>query len=211
MIAGALTALVPEVAFAHVFGGDGGPGAGFMHPLTGADRLLAMYVVGVLSTQIGGRAIWMVPSAFVAAMIVGGILGTAAIALPGAELGVALSVVALGAAVAGGGRARVWVALAAAGGFGLFHGYAHGAEMPAAASPLLYALGFTVSTAGLHVLGALTGLLVLCRARGPVRLRGAGILIALVGVYFVVAALRQPPTVTRALANRAAAGSASTR
>jgi hydrogenase/urease accessory protein HupE len=84
------------------------------------------------------------------------------------------------------------LALAAAGFFGFFHGYVHGTEMPAAASPALYAVGFAVSTAGLHVLGALTGLLVLCRERGSIRLRGAGLVVALAGVYFIVAGLRRP-------------------
>ena len=168
----------------HVFAGDGGPGAGFMHPLTGPDHLLAMYAVGVVSAQIGGRAIWTVPGAFVAMMIAGGILGATSGSLP-TELGVAISVVILGAAVAGAGRAPAWTALVAAGFFGALHGYSHGAEMPAAVSPALYILGFVVATAGLHVLGALSGLLVLCRPRADTRLRWAGVVIGLIGVWFV--------------------------
>jgi urease accessory protein len=183
---------VPRAASAHVFGGNGGPAAGFMHPLTGADHLLAMVAVGVLSAQIGGRAIWTVPSAFVLVMIAGGVLGAMAPPLRGIELGIAFSVLILGAAIAGGGAVPAWSALAAAGFFGFFHGYVHGTEMPAAASPALYAVGFAVSTAGLHVLGALTGLLVLCRERGSIRLRGAGLVVALAGVYFIVAGLRRP-------------------
>jgi urease accessory protein len=174
----------------HVFVGDGGPGAGFMHPLTGLDHLLAMYAVGVVSAQIGGRAIWTVPSAFVLMMIVGGILGATSAPLPGTELGVAMSVVILGVAVAGAGRVPAWSALAAAGFFGVFHGFAHGGEMPTAASPALYALGFAVSTAGLHVLGALTGLLALCRREGHTRLRWAGVAIGLAGLCFVTAVVR---------------------
>lgn len=169
----------------HVFAGDGGPGAGFMHPLTGPDHLLAMYAVGVVSAQIGGRAIWTVPAAFVAMMVAGGILGATSGPLPATELGVAMSVVVLGAAVAGAGRVPAWTALAAAGFFGAFHGYAHGAEMPAAVSPALYVLGFVVATAGLHVLGALSGLLVLCRPHADARLRWAGVVIGLIGAWFV--------------------------
>jgi urease accessory protein len=186
-----LLALLPRAAIAHGFVGDGGPAAGFMHPLTGPDHLLAMYAVGLLSAQIGGRAIWTVPGAFVLVMVAGGILGAATGPLALTELGVAVSVVALGAAVAVGGRAPVWIALAAAGCFGFFHGHAHGVEMPAASSPPLYALGFAVSTIGLHVLGALTGLLVLCRRRGRGRLRWTGVCIALAGAVLVTTAARE--------------------
>lgn len=190
--AAVLIMTVPHPAFAHVYVGDGGPAAGFMHPLTGPDHLLAMYAVGVLSAQLGGRAIWTVPAAFVLVMLVGGILGATNTPLPGTELGVAISVVVLGVAVAAAGRVPTWSALAAAGLFGLFHGHAHGAEMPAVAAPALYALGFAVSTVGLHVLGALTGLLVLCRRRGATGLRWAGASIGVVGLLFVANAARQP-------------------
>ena len=169
---------------AHVFVGDGGPAAGFIHPLLGADHLTAMFSLGVLSARIGGRAIWTVPATFVGVMIVGGILAVAGWQLRGTELGVATSVLILGAALAAG-HLPVWTALAGAGFFGLFHGYAHGAEMPAAESPALYALGFSISTIGLHVLGVLTGLLVLCRRAGHARLRLAGAFIAMVGLWFV--------------------------
>ena len=180
------------IALAHAFVGDGGPGAGFMHPLTGPDHLLAMFAVGILSAQIGGKAVATVPSAFVLAMIAGGMLGLARVLLPGAELGVAASVVVLGAAVAVGARTPLWAVHAAAGLFGLFHGFAHGAEMPVAASPALYALGFAVSTAGVHALGALTGLLVLCRAHGPTRLRWSGAAIGVAGLLFVASVVRLP-------------------
>lgn len=173
---------------AHVFVGDGGPAAGFMHPLLGADHLTAMFCVGVLSARIGGRAIWTVPATFVGVMIVGGILGVMSGRLPGIELGIAISVLVLGAALAAADRAPMWSALAAGGFFGLFHGYAHGAEMPAASSPALYAVGFSISTIGLHMLGVLTGLLVLCRRAGPTRLRWVGALVIMAAVWFVATA-----------------------
>lgn len=180
--------LVP-VVWAHVFAGDAGPGAGFMHPLTGADHLLAMFCVGVLSARIGGRAIWAVPAAFVAVMLVGGIAGLTDIPLPASELGIAISVLVLGGILAVGGRTPMSLAVAAAGIFGLFHGYAHGQEMPQVSSPALYAIGFLVSTAGLHVLGALSGALALCRPGGAGRLRAGGALVSLAGVYFAARTL----------------------
>lgn len=183
-----MTAITP-VLWAHVYVGDAGPAAGFMHPLTGLDHLLAMFSVGVLSARIGGRAIWTVPAAFVAVMLIGGILGIAGVALPASELGVAASVVVLGALLALGGRVPLTLAITAAGIFGLYHGFAHGREMPRVSAPALYALGFLVSTAGLHVMGALTGELALCRPRGGRRLRAAGALVGIAGCFFVAHAV----------------------
>lgn len=180
---------IAPVVWAHVFAGDAGPAAGFMHPLTGADHLLAMFSVGVLSARIGGRAIWTVPGAFVALMLVGGALGIANAPLPAAELGVAGSVIALGVLLTLGERTPLALALAAAAMFGLYHGFAHGREMPRVSAPLLYALGFAVSTAGLHVMGALTGALFLCRPRGERRLRVAGVLVGAIGCFFVARSL----------------------
>lgn len=176
------TAMLPSVAHAHGFIGDGGPAAGLIHPLTGADHLLAMLTVGVLSAQLGGRAIWVVPTGFVTVMVIGGLLGAAGARLPGAEVGVSASVVALGLAVALGRRMPLWIATALAGVFGLYHGFAHGAEMPRVATPALYALGFAATTAGLHVMGALSGLLVLCRPNGVTRLRWIGSAVGVAGI-----------------------------
>jgi urease accessory protein len=183
-------ALMPSLAFAHIYGGDGGPGAGFMHPLTGVDHLLAMYAVGLLSAVLGGRAIWTVPGAFVAMMTVGGLVGMLHLPLSGAEAGVALSVIVLGAAVAIGPSVPALFALLAAGVFGLLHGYAHGAEMPSVSSPGLYVLGFVAATAGLHVLGALSGLLAQCRPTGAYRVRLGGAAIATVGVFLLLSLVR---------------------
>jgi urease accessory protein len=180
---------ITPVVWAHVFAGDAGPAAGFMHPLTGPDHLLPMFTVGVLSARIGGRAIWLVPLAFVTVMLAGGLLGIAGVALPASELAIAGSVIVLGALLALGGRTPMVLALAAAAIFGLYHGFAHGREMPRVSAPALYALGFLVSTAGLHVMGALTGELVLCRPRGERRLRAAGVLVGITGCFFVARAL----------------------
>jgi urease accessory protein len=179
---------VPMV-FAHVFAGDAGPGAGFMHPLTGADHLLAMFCVGVLSARIGGRAIWTVPGAFVAVMLVGGIAGMSGLELPAPELGIALSVLGVGALLALGDRAPAALACVAAGFFGMYHGFAHGREMPVVSSPALYALGFLVSTAGLHLAGALSGALTMCRPGGAGRLRVVGAMVSVIGLLFAARTL----------------------
>ena len=181
--------VIAPVVWAHVYAGDAGPAAGFMHPLTGPDHLLAMFTVGVLSARIGGRAIWLVPAAFVTVMLVGGILGVTGVALPASELAIAASVVVLGSLLAVGGRTPIALAIAAAAIFGLYHGFAHGREMPRVSAPALYALGFLVSTAGLHVMGALTGELALCRPRGERRLRVAGAVVGIAGCFFVAHAL----------------------
>ncbi|MEP6992805.1 MAG: HupE/UreJ family protein [bacterium] len=187
------------MVFAHVFAGDGGPGAGFMHPLTGADHLVAMFCIGVLSARIGGRAIWTVPSVFVSMMLVGGLAGMRGIDLPAPELGIAVSVLGVGALLALGDRTTAMLACVAAAFFGLYHGFAHGREMPLVSSAALYALGFVVSTAGLHVAGALTGALTLCRPTGAARLRVAGAVVGMAGVIFAARALGLSALAWRAL------------
>jgi urease accessory protein len=187
------------VVLAHVFAGDAGPGAGFIHPLTGVDHLLAMFCIGVLSARIGGRAIWMVPGAFVSVMLVGGICGMRGLGLPAPEIGIAVSVLGLGALLALGDRTPTQVACVAAGLFGLYHGFAHGREMPLAISPALYAVGFLVSTAGLHVAGALTGALTMCRPGGALRLRVAGAIVSVIGMFFAARALGLSTLARRAL------------
>ena len=153
-------ALAPTGALAHVgHGSASGLMHGFTHPITGIDHVLAMVAVGVLAVQLGGRALWLVPLSFVGIMVIGGALGMAGIPLPFAELGVALSVVVFGLAIALPFRLQRLAAVALAGFFALFHGHGHGAEMPAAASALYYAMGFIASTALLHATGLGLGLL----------------------------------------------------
>ncbi|MCS6230777.1 HupE/UreJ family protein [Shewanella baltica] len=143
---------------AHEIHSGGGFMSGFNHPVLGFDHLLAMLSVGMLSTQLGGRAIWTVPLAFVTFMLVGGILGLYAIAVPFVEIGIALSVLLLGLAIAFDRQIPLLLAMAFVGVFAIFHGHAHGAEMPALASPVLYALGFLFGTAVIHLGGVMIGL-----------------------------------------------------
>lgn len=143
---------------AHEIHSGSGFMSGFNHPVLGFDHLLAMLSVGMLSTQLGGRAIWTVPLAFVTFMLVGGILGLYAIAVPFVEIGIALSVLLLGLAIAFDRQIPLLFAMAFVGIFAIFHGHAHGAEMPALASPVLYALGFLFGTAVIHLGGVMIGL-----------------------------------------------------
>ncbi len=185
----AAVTLMPGLALAHT-GADGhthGFMAGFLHPMGGLDHVLAMVLVGLLAWQIGQRALWLVPAAFVAVMAAGGALGMAGIALPALEFGIALSVVVLGAMVAFGVRAPVAVAMGLAGLFAVFHGQAHGAEMPASASALGYAAGFMMATALLHVAGVATGFGMGRISAPAVRMAGAAASVA--GVVLLVSAV----------------------
>jgi len=147
-------ALMPSMALAHTGVGDtSGFLHGFGHPITGLDHILAMVMVGVFACQLGGRALWLVPSTFVLVMAFGGALGIAGINVPFVEIGIALSVIVLGAVVALGVKAPIAVAMAVVGFFAIFHGHAHGAEMPEDAGGLAYGLGFVVATALLHAVG----------------------------------------------------------
>jgi urease accessory protein len=179
-------------ARAHTGIGDaGGFGYGFAHPLGGLDHVLAMVAVGVLAAQLGGRALWLVPLSFIAMMIAGGALGMAGIGLPLVELAIGLSVVAFGVAIAAGFRLPASAAMALAGFFALFHGYAHGAEMPASLSGLDYAAGFVLATALLHAAGVAIGTAVAAfgHALGERALRTTGGLIAFAGAALLISHL----------------------
>jgi urease accessory protein len=159
--------------------------SGFLHPLGGLDHVLAMVAVGVLAAMIGGRALWLVPASFLGAMAVGSVLG---VSLPFVELGIVASVVVLGAVVALAPRMPVAVAMALAAAFAVFHGHAHGTEMPAAASALPYGLGFLFGTALLHAAGLGLGLVVerLSRDAGRAALRVGGGAVAALGLALLV-------------------------
>jgi urease accessory protein len=144
---------LPSAAFAHTGVGAHDLVHGFMHPVGGLDHVLAMVAVGVFAFVLGGRALWAVPVSFVAMMAVGFALGANGVALPYAELAIALSSVVIGGVAALGRRMPVIAAMALVGGFATFHGWAHGAEMPATAGALTYALGFIAATALLHAAG----------------------------------------------------------
>ena len=160
--------------------------AGLAHPVLGVDHFLAMVSVGIVSAQIGGRAIWTVPATFVSVMALGGILGWLDVGLTAIEFGIAFSVLALGTAIAADRKFPILVAMGAVAIFATFHGYAHGAEMPTVANPARYALGFMTGTALLHVAGVLIGDISQHYARGKVILRMAGAGIAGAGTWFLL-------------------------
>lgn len=160
--------------------------AGLAHPVLGIDHFLAMVSVGIVSAQIGGRAIWTVPGTFVGVMALGGVLGFLDVGLTAIETGIAFSVLALGIAIAADRKLPVVLAMVAVGIFAVFHGYAHGAEMPTLAGPVRYAAGFMTGTTLLHVAGVLIGDISQHYARGKVLLRVAGGAIAGVGALFLV-------------------------
>ncbi len=178
-------ALVPTAVAAHTGHGDtAGFLHGFEHPLGGVDHILAMVAVGVFAFVLGGRALWLVPLSFVGMMAVGFLLGIGGVDVPFVELGIALSSIVIGAAAAWGRPMPVAAAMAVVGVFAIFHGHAHGAEMPANGSGLGYALGFMVSTALLHLAGiaAATGVARLAGEFGRPAARIAGGVFALGGV-----------------------------
>jgi urease accessory protein len=154
--AAALLAL-PGMALAHTAGTASGFAHGFIHPIGGLDHVLAMVAVGLYAALLGGRALWLVPATFVGMMAAGGALGMAGLVLPHAEIGIALSVIALGLAVALRIGLPTLIAMALTGLFAIFHGHAHGVEMPDA-SGLTYAAGFLLATALLHGVGIALGL-----------------------------------------------------
>lgn len=148
--------LTSTAAFAHTGHGDtAGLLHGFAHPAGGLDHVLAMVAVGVFAYVLGGPALWLVPLSFVSMMAAGFALGANAIDLPFVELGIALSSVVIGGAAALGRPMHIAGAMALVGSFAVFHGHAHGAEMPADASGMLYATGFIAATALLHAAGIL--------------------------------------------------------
>jgi urease accessory protein len=150
----AALALLPQAALAHPGHGAAiGAEAGFLHPLMGADHVLAMVAVGLLAALRGGRALWALPLSFLVLMSAGAGLGMAGVALPYAETGIALSIVVFGVAAIVGLRAPVALLASLVGVFAVFHGYAHGAEMPETASGLSFGFGFLAATALLHAAG----------------------------------------------------------
>jgi urease accessory protein len=185
----ALAALLPGEASAHIVRGEAvGFVSGFEHPISGLDHVIAMVAVGLWGAQLGRPAIWLLPVTFPLVMAVGGFLGLIGLPLPGAELGIALSGLILGAAVLTEARPPLAAAGVVVGLFGLFHGYAHGAELPPGQNALLYSLGFVIATGLLHATGIAIGL-VHRWDWGRYALRGAGAAVMAGGAYFLWAAL----------------------
>lgn len=176
-------------ALAHEEGeGHAGFLVGLLHPALGLDHLLAMLSVGILSAQIGGRALWSVPLTFVCVMTIGAILGAYGVELPLVESGIALSVTALGVALAADKNMAIIWAMLFVGFFAIFHGHAHGTEMPDVGNPLLYGLGFVLGTAIIHLTGVLIGVGSKRIARGPMLLRVSGAGIAVIGLTMLFGA-----------------------
>jgi urease accessory protein len=152
---------LPTIASAHP-GHEATPGFihGFLHPLGGLDHILAMVAVGLFAARLGGRALWLVPASFVVTMAAAGVAGMAGLALPYVEAGIALSLVVLGAAIAFEITMPVAAAMGLVALFAVFHGHAHGAEMPETMSGLAYGAGFLAATATLHALGIGLGLFI---------------------------------------------------
>ena len=154
-------AALPAAAYAHpAIGEAAGFSHGFAHPISGLDHVLAMVMVGVFAFQLGGRATWLVPTTFVLVMALGGFLGATGVNIPLVETGIALSVVVLGAIVALNVKAPLAATLGVIGLFAIFHGHAHGAEMPENAAGAAYAAGFMIATALLHAAGLTLGYLI---------------------------------------------------
>ena len=161
LLAAATVILTPTVAFAHTgVGNTSGFLHGFGHPISGLDHILAMVMVGVFAWQLGGRALWLVPMTFLVIMSIGGALGIAGIGVPFVEIGIALSVVVSGAIVAFNVKAPTAAAMGLVGLFAIFHGHAHGAEIPEDAAGVAYATGFMIATALLHLAGITAGFLI---------------------------------------------------
>ena len=161
----------------------GGFGAGFAHPWNGADHMLAMIAVGIWGAILGRPLIYLLPVVFPLVMVVGAELAMFGMTMPPVEIGVALSVTALGLCIACGFRAPTWMACAIVGCFGLLHGVAHGAELPTATDPLGYASGFVLATGSLHLLGIGLGRFdrrILRLAGGAICLAGCWFLSALI-------------------------------
>ncbi len=178
-----LTLVTP--AWSHEAAGSiGGFMSGFLHPILGWDHVVAMVGVGLWGALLGAPALWLLPIVFPLVMAVGGAMGVAGLALPFVEIGIAVSAVTLGVMVAAAVRPPLWIAALVVGCFAVFHGHAHGIELPQAASPLTYSAGFVLATGLLHLGGIAFGGLARWPA-GLVAVRVAGGAIALAGLAFL--------------------------
>ena len=180
-----LLAAASSAALAHTESGQAtGFLTGLLHPVSGLDHVLAMIAVGLWGAQLGAPAIWLLPVTFPMVMALGGVLGLLGMPLPGVELGIAASAVLLGAVVMTERRPPLLAAVVLVGFFAVFHGHAHGTELPAGQSGLLYSLGFVVATGCLHAIGIAIGSVHRWPA-GRVALRIAGGGVGLAGLFFL--------------------------
>ena len=179
----------PSSAWAHIQAGEaGGFLSGVHHPISGWDHVLAMVAVGLWGAQLGAPAVWLLPVTFPMVMSLGAMMGLLGIPLAGVEIGIALSAIVLGAMVLAEKRPPLWVAACIVGFFAIFHGHAHGTELPAGQSGLLYSAGFVMATGCLHGVGIAIGLIHRWAA-GRIVLRVAGATVAVAGIYFFISAL----------------------
>jgi len=177
--------LLPVTTYAHVRGGEAfGFLTGFRHPISGLDHVLAMVAVGLWGAQLGAPAVWLLPVAFPLVMAMGGMLGLMGVPLPGIEYGIAASAILLGSAVMFEIRPPLVVAAIMVGFFAIFHGHAHGTELPPGQSALLFSMGFVIATGCLHAVGICIGA-VHRWVWGQRLLRLAGALVAVGGVFFM--------------------------
>jgi len=180
--------MISEPAFAHVSeeGLKGGFISGYIHPLLGWDHVAAMVAVGIWGAFLGSRAIWVLPIVFPFIMVIGGILGMVGVPVPFIVPGIALSSIIIGLAIAFKWRAPLWIASVIVGLFAIYHGYAHGQNLPAASNPIAFALGFVLGSGTLHLIGILFSLIERYNW-GVKALQLGGIIIALVGLAVLIA------------------------
>ena len=183
LFAGLLCLAAISPALAHSGSVSGGFAGGLAHPVFGPDHVVAMVAVGLWGAFLGRPAIYLLPVVFPLVMALGGVLGILGVPLPGVEIGIAVSAAVLGMMVALAARPPVWVAGAIVGTFAIFHGHAHGAELPPGADALAYSAGFVIATGLLHLSGIAVGLLARWPA-GRIAVRTAGGAIAIAGVMF---------------------------
>jgi urease accessory protein len=162
----------------------GGFLGGLAHPVFGVDHVVAMVAVGLWGAFLGAPAIWLLPIVFPLVMAFGGVLGILGVPVPAVETGIATSAVVLGLMVALAARPPLWVAAVLVGAFAIFHGHAHGAELPAGADAVAYSIGFVIATGLLHLCGIGFGTLAAWPA-GRIAVRTAGGAIALAGIAFL--------------------------
>jgi urease accessory protein len=182
----ALALAAPAGAWAHSGSASGGLIGGFMHPLLGPDHVAAMVAVGMWGAFLGAPAIWLLPIVFPLVMAGGGVLGVLGLPFRGVEIAIAFSAIVLGSMVMFAARPPLPLAAALVGAFAIFHGYAHGTELPAGADVVAYSIGFVVATGLLHLTGIALGL----TTRWPLgrfAVRAAGAIIALAGAAFLAA------------------------
>lgn len=184
-ITGVLLLMFAGLANAHEATGlAGGFSSGFMHPILGWDHVVAMVAVGLWGAFLGSPAIWILPVVFPLVMAFGGALGVMGVPVPAVETGIAVSAIVLGVMVAAAARPNIWIAAVIVGIFAIFHGHAHGTELPGAVNPIAYSLGFVIATGLLHLSGIAFGALAQWPA-GKMLVRAGGGVIALAGLGFL--------------------------